>query len=145
MKIALFILSLLLTSVFVKAQSETIFDRLSSNEGGSGKITIHQNGNVASLVSKHTELNKKVKGFPGFRIQIYFGNGNKAKEEALRVRNSFNEKYNDIESYILYQSPYFKVRVGDFTNRYDAYIAFQKISLDFPTAFLVEELVNPLK
>ncbi len=97
------------------------------------------------MIDKHIELNDKFRGFPGFRIQIYFGNGNKAKEEALRIRNSFTEQFSNIESYISFQTPFFKVRVGDFVTRYEAYLAFQEISKKYPQAFLVEDLINPLK
>jgi len=110
-----------------------------------GKITINQSPQIAGLIEKHIAVNDKFRGYPGFRVQIYFGNGNKAKEEALRTRNSFNEGFPQYESYIVFQTPYFKVRVGDFVNRYEAYLAFQEISKKYPQAFLVEDLVNPLK
>lgn len=144
MKITFLIFTLFLLGNIADAQTESIYERLSAS-GRGGKVTIHQSDNLFNAVSNHVELNKKLKGYPGFRIQIYFGNGNKAKEDAMRTRNKFNEKFPELESYILYQSPYFKVRVGDFTNRYEAYVVFQKISIEFPSAFLVEELITPLK
>lgn len=116
-----------------------------NNDPAPGKITIIQSPQIAGLLEKHTEINDKFRGYPGFRVQIYFGNGNKAKEEALRTRNSFNEQFSQYESYIVFQTPYFKVRVGDFVNRYEAYLAFLEISKKYPQAFLVEDLVNPLK
>jgi len=110
-----------------------------------GKITVNQSPQISAMIEKHIELNDKFRGYPGFRVQIYFGNGNKAKEEALRTRNYFNEQFTQYESYIVFQTPYFKVRVGDFVNRYEAYLAFHEISQKYPQAFLVEDLVNPVK
>jgi len=112
---------------------------------GQGKITVNQSPQISALLDKHVELNRKFRGSPGFRIQIYFGNGNKAKEEALRIRNSFSEEFPNTESYISFQTPFFKVRVGDYITRYDAYLAFQEISKKYPQAFLVEDLINPVK
>jgi hypothetical protein len=124
----------------------SVSDAQTHNEPASaGKITINQSPHIAGLIEQHASLNNKFRGYPGFRVQIYFGNGNKAKEEALRTRNSFNEQFAQYESYIVFQTPYFKVRVGDFVTRYEAYLAFQEISKKYPQAFLVEDLVNPLK
>lgn len=135
-----FVLILIIVFFSVQVKSQSIFEELASPAGG--KIVINQNSSVSSIISSHVDLNKKLKGQPGYRIQIYFGSGHTAKDEAMRIRKSFRNKYPELETYLIYQTPNFKVRAGDFKNRYQAYIAFQAISQNYPSSFLVEDLIN---
>jgi len=42
----------------------------------------------------------------------------------------------------MFQSPYYKVRVGDFRSRMDAEGFKQKIINDFPDSFVVKDEIN---
>jgi len=128
------------------AQPE-IYQNLSSTQKGWGKVTILQESRIEGIISKHIEINQKAKGFPGYRVQVYFGSGSDAKSIANKVRSELNNQFPDMGSYLLYEAPYFKVRIGDFRNRNEAYKAFKLIQGNYPGAFIVEDLIGmpPLK
>jgi hypothetical protein len=44
--------------------------------------------------------------------------------------------------YLMFQSPYYKVRVGDFRTRMDAEGFKQKLLDEFPDAFVVKDEIN---
>lgn len=119
-----------------------IFQDLKSSQPGWGKVTLIQDPKIESWVGKHIEINQKVKGFPGFRVQVYFGSGSDAKNAANKIRTELNKEYKDWSSYLSYEAPYFKVRVGDFRDRNEAYKAFKIIQSNYPGAFIVEDLIS---
>ncbi|MGL4596946.1 MAG: SPOR domain-containing protein [Bacteroidia bacterium] len=94
---------------------------------------------TTELVNKHAEINAKGKT-KGYRVQIYFGVDNaKAKE----VKSKFLSSYGtDAHGYVVYDLPNFKVRVGDFRTRMEAYRFLKKIKADFPSAFIVESEIE---
>jgi hypothetical protein len=53
----------------------------------------------------------------GFRIQVFSSSG---VDEATLMKNVTMEKFADDSIYVVYDAPVYKVRVGDFLNRYEA-------------------------
>lgn len=138
--VSIFVLTLF--SCFrIWAQPE-IFQSISAVKPGWGKVSIIQEPRIEALVGKHIEINQKAKGFKGYRVQIYFGSGSDAKSTANKIRTELNNLFPDLSSYLLYEAPYFKVRVGDFRNRNEAYKAFKIIQVNYPGAFIVDDLIG---
>ncbi|MBI4945210.1 MAG: SPOR domain-containing protein [Bacteroidetes bacterium] len=99
-----------------------------------------QDKRVKELVLKHILINQAQKGkMKGYRVQIHFG---QEKAKALEVKSKFMTQYNDIPSYLDYQQPYFKIRVGDFRTKLEAYKLLQKISGDFSGSFIVSDDID---
>lgn len=95
---------------------------------------------VGTLVEKHTEINQRGKS-KGYRVQIYFGSDKaKAKEMKAKFLNLYGR---EMRAYEPYEQPNFKIRVGDFRTRMEAYRFWKKIKADFPTAFIVESDIEP--
>lgn len=63
------------------------------------------------VIDKTTASRVKVRGF---RVQIYSG-ANRA--EATNVQNAFIRKNADVNAYLDYVEPNYRVKVGDFTSR----------------------------
>ena len=53
----------------------------------------------------------------GFRIQVFSSSG---VDEATLMKNVTMEKFTGDSIYVIYDAPVYKVRVGDFVNRYEA-------------------------
>ena len=102
-----------------------------------GKVSIIQDPRINELIKKEIEINKKKEGkFPGYRVQVHFGsNRDKAKE----VKSQFLSKYSEVSAYEEYEQPDFKIRVGNFRTKLDAYKFLKDISLDFPASFIVQD------
>ena len=98
---------------------------------------IVQDKRVNELVLKHVLINEARKGkTKGYRVQIHFG---QEKAKALEVKSKFVAQHNNIPSYLDYQQPYFKIRVGDFRTKLEAYKLLQEISVDFSGSFIVTD------
>ena len=119
------------------------------NQGNPGKIEIYQPAQLDTLISRHILANQNLYqvnnhyGMEGFRIQIYASNNRNAREESNKARAEFISKFPDIVSYPLYAEPgYFKVRVGDFRTRSEAFKLYQAVSREFPGAYIVPDVIN---
>lgn len=81
--------------------------------------------------SKATRVSKK-----GFRVQIYAGNN---RNEAYAIQNKFRAQYSDIDSYINYDEPNYRVKVGDFTSRSEANNFMRVLRSQYSNVFVFQE------
>lgn len=107
-----------------------------------GKIDTIQDEKIRELLNKHIKVNEIANTIPGFRINIFFQSGNNSKTGAMQCKATFTAKFPDIECYVVYEEPNFKVKVGDFRTRMEARGFVQQIKMDFPDAFVIKDQIN---
>ena len=107
-------------------------------------IIVTKDARFDELVIKQKEQNSINQSMHGYRIQIYFGG---IRQKASEVKLDFNSRFPDITAYLSYQQPNFKVRIGDYRNRFEAQKFLKEIDGLFPTSFIVPDEVKlpPLK
>lgn len=89
-----------------------------------------------SDLNKLIESYNKEKTLKGFKIQLFAGN---SKVDAKNIKATcLNYFKNDVPE-IIYQSPNFKVRVGNYRNRLEAHRALNNFKKQFPSAFIVQD------
>ena len=106
------------------------------------KLPIKQDPRITDLLIRHNQINQKRNGTDGFRLEIFFSSENKAREQAARVGNEFNLVFPNIASYMLFQTPNFKVRIGDFRNKSEALKTKAHIASKYPNAFIVKDNIR---
>lgn len=123
--------------------SELIAQEITRSNPDSSVI-ITKDARFDELVAKQKELGAKNQTMPGYRIQIYFGG---VRQKASEVKLDFNSRHPEVTSYLSYQQPNFKVRIGDFRSRYEAQTFLNEIEGLYPTSFIVPDEVKlpPLK
>ena len=119
----------------ISSQAATLEDFLA-------KQPIKQDPRITDLLIRHNQINQKRNGTDGFRLEIFFSSENKAREQAARVRNEFNLVFPNIASYMLFQTPNFKVRIGDFRNKSEALKTKAHIASKYPNAFIVKDNIR---
>jgi hypothetical protein len=119
--------------IFVFSQSDTTFNTKGEI------ISINQKG-VNKLVSKYKQILKKTGGVEGWRIQLTFKD---QKEEILPYQIKFTNLYPEIPVQIAFDSPNYKLTVGNFRTRNEALKIKHQISKNFPGAYPVPIIINP--
>ncbi len=104
-------------------------------------VTLHQSPDIRDVMNGYIIRNMS-KQTAGFRVRLFFDNGQTARQRATEIENEFKAKYPDVRSYLSYQNLYFKVAVGDFRTRTDALRFLQSISSNYPGAFIIKENIN---
>ncbi|WP_318347120.1 SPOR domain-containing protein [Aquipluma nitroreducens] len=107
-----------------------------------GKLPVRQDPRITDMLIRHNQINQRRNGTEGFRLEIFFSSENKAREQAVRVKNEFNLVFPDIASYMLFQTPNFKVRIGDFRNKSEALKTKAYIASKYPNAFIVKDNIR---
>ena len=104
-----------------------------------GKKEVIQDSRIDELVEKHIKVNEIANTIPGFRINIFFQSGNNSKTNANQAKTNFITKYPEVEAYVVFDEPNFKVKVGDFRTRMEARGFVEKIKANFPDAFVIKD------
>lgn len=107
-----------------------------------GEIKIIQDPRIDSLVQMHIELNKKNPNIAGWRINIFFETGNNSKKMAMEAKAKFVQSYTEVPCYVVFQEPYYKVRVGDYRTEMEAEKFLKEIVDEYPNSFVVEDEIN---
>lgn len=96
-----------------------------------GRVNIQQDGKIPELLKKKTEMVQD--GIIGdrYRIQLFSGDNNQASKVIKEYRNL----YPQWTSTIVYETPNYKVWVGNFRNSLEADKALLEIKETFPAAF----------
>lgn len=81
--------------------------------------------------------------YEGFRINVHSGGD---KENARKIKTKFQNLYPDVPVYEKYEQPNFTILVGDFRTELEAWGFREKISFDFPNAFVKKKvMIKPVK
>lgn len=146
------VLNNLLVHRFTKISFLLLFFSISFNVLGQEITTYNQDSSIIitkdsrfdELVNKQKIQNQISQSMHGYRIQIYFGG---IRQKASEVKLDFNSRFPDIQAYLSYQQPNFKVRIGDYRNRFEAQKFLKEIEGLYPTSFIVPDEVKlpPLK
>lgn len=96
-----------------------------------GQVTIHQDETIPALLEQKTEMvNDGIIG-DRYRIQLFSGDNNQASKIIKEYRSSFPQW----SSTIVFETPNYKVWVGNFRNSLEADRALLEIKKSFPAAF----------
>ena len=118
-----------------------IFPQLFSQEIESGHVNVIQDSRVDTLMEKYIMVNEFDLDIKGFRIEIFFDSGNQSKNKAIDAKSEFVNRFPEVPSYLTFQPPNYKVRVGDFRTKMDADKFLKHIETRYPSAFIVEDKI----
>ncbi len=110
-----------------------------SQQMDSSSIVIHKDPRIDLLIKKQAEINEVTtrdarKIAKGFRLLVV--NTNK-RDEAITAKARLYQYFPELKSYLLYQSPYYKLKAGNFKERKDAETYQRKLSAFFPRGVFV--------
>lgn len=123
---------LMLAAVTVRAQD-------SANAEGS--VRVSKDSRIDVLIKKQIYINTlAIRNQPGFRVQIHSSN---RRNDANDAKAKVMQLYPQYRTYLDFQAPYFKVRIGDFKSREEATELRDKLSTQFSGGvFVVPAIIN---
>ena len=139
MKKCLLIWIILISSISIYAQEFYGEEEVSN---------IHQDARIDSLVALHHKINEynlahdEHDGVDGYRIHLFFESGNNSKSRTINVKNDFLRRYRDVGAYVIYRTPFYRLRVGDFRTRIEAERFLQRVIRRYPSAYVVKTKIK---
>ena len=97
--------------------------------GQNGNIEINQSNKLDSIIKLKKELNSKIQNL---RIQIYSGE----RDNAEQIIKEFIEIFNDTTADVIYETPNYKVWVGNYYTQLEADKRLLEIRKKFRSAFI---------
>src|SRR6478672_9312143 len=98
-------------------------------------IIVHKDPRLDIFAEKQSTVNKLTSKmtssglYKGYRLQVLSTRG---RDEAFKLKAELLQMFPDQQTYILYQSPYFKVRIGNFFRKADAESFKNRLLTKFP-------------
>ena len=93
-----------------------------------------------AFINKRSSMMTSVGQYKGYRIQVLSTN---RREDAFRVKADLLAAFADQKSYIIFQSPNFKVRIGNFLKRSEAENFRKQLVNVYPQGgYIVEDAIE---
>lgn len=88
----------------------------------SGTVAVHKDPRVDLLVNKQIEINEVTtrqsrRNAPGFRILVISSN---SRNKVTEVKTVIYREFPELKAYMMYQAPFFRLKVGNFKERTEA-------------------------
>lgn len=98
-----------------------------------GVVTVNQDEKIPEMLELKKTLEKENELSDGYTIQLFYGDLSGANE----IQKEYKKKYTNWPSSIEYETPNYKVWVGNFNSRIEADRAQIEIHKNFPAAFIL--------
>ena len=107
---------------------------------GSG-VTVNQSSAMKSAFDSYVSANAS-KRVTGYRIRVYYENNQNARNRSEAIARTISGTYPGIGVYRTFESPNFKVCVGDFRTKDEALKLYHALKSSYPTAIILKETIN---
>lgn len=127
-----FALILLTASYTLSAQTTYSADDSSS-------IVVHKDPRLDLLVKKQAQINEETSRdarriVKGYRLMVITTN---SRDEAIAAKTKVYTFFPELKAYMWHQSPYYKLKVGNFKERKDADDYRKKLNVYFPKGVFI--------
>ena len=100
---------------------------------------LYVNKRLDTVLDTLAKQNKSIRYINGFRIQIYVGN---VRQEADAAKSFIYQSFPDLNPYVSYSQPTYRVKVGDFMYRSDAEQYLELIREQYSSAVILADRVD---
>lgn len=149
MKRILIILAFLLAgSLCLHAQDSLNVARMDSTLVGKSILSVmgpgaevNQTAAVRGALMEYIDGNAQ-KPVTGYRIRVFYDNSPTARTRSEAIEQSISRQFPETGVYRSFESPNYKVTVGDFRTRDEALRIYNALKGTYPTAFIIKENIN---
>ncbi len=114
--------------------------------GNNDSIVVKRDPRMDLLAQKQAQVNKRTAmltsngQYKGYRVQVISTN---SREQAFKIKAELLTRFSDQKTYTIYQSPLFKVRIGNFLRREDADKYRKLLNKVYPQGvYVVEDVIE---
>ena len=105
------------------------------------KVTVNQSSAVSNALRHYMNSNygKKIQGY---RIRVFYDNSPQARTRSESIAAYLRTQYPENGVYRTFESPNYKVTVGDFRSKDEALRIYNALKGTYPTAYIIKETIN---
>lgn len=111
----------------------------------SNSVVVHKDPRIDLLVKKQAQINEETsragrRTDKGFRLMIISTNN---RDEALAAKTKVYTYFPELKAYLWHQSPYYKVKAGNFKDRKEAEAYQKRLNVYFPKGvFIMKDIIE---
>lgn len=140
-KIIVLIAVLFSLQSFAQIQGDTTMKKVADTSS----VIVHKDPRLDLLVKKQIQINEETsrearKSGKGFRLMII---STISRDEAIAAKTKIYTYFPELKAYLWHQSPYYKLKAGNFKERKDAEEYQKKLNVYFPKGvFIMNDIVE---
>ncbi len=104
------------------------------NSSAQDNTSVTQDTRFEQLLAEKRKINSSIIVNDRYKIQIFYGDNDKAR----KALSDFKRDFRTIDGTIIYNSPTYKVWVGNFKSKIDAERTLAEIKKKYPYALLIK-------
>lgn len=112
-----------------------------------GSVAVYKDPRIEMLLKKQADVNNvstrtatKRRTAKGYRLLVISTNN---RNEAIAAKTKVYSSFPELKAYMWHQSPFYKVKAGNFTSRADAVNYQKRLSSFFPNGvFIMNDIVE---
>lgn len=130
---------------FSQVNQTSVLKDTTSNPADTNYVVVHKDPRVDQLINMQAQINEETsrnarRTDKGFRLLIISTNN---REEAIAAKTKVYTYFPELKAYLWHQSPYYKVKAGNFKDRKDAETYQLKMKKYFPKGvFIMNDVIE---
>lgn len=147
-RILILLTTLLLSAAALKAQDTTGVVAVDSTLVGREILSVLgpgaqviQTQTVKQALENYTRSNAE-KPIPGYRIRVFYDNSPQARVRSETIERILKQQFPEVGIYRTFESPNYKVTLGDFRTKDEALRIYNALKGTYPTAYIIKENIN---
>jgi hypothetical protein len=115
------------------------------SQADSSGIVLRKDPRIDLLVKKQIQINEETtrdsrRNIPGFRIQVI---NSIDRNKAFAAKTRIYQQFPDLKSYLIYQSPNYKLKIGNFKTEEEAQPYLEQLLKLYPTGvYIVRDIIE---
>ena len=102
---------------------------------------VHQSAEVRQAMVQYVGKNAG-KAISGYRIRVYYDNSPQARTRSEAIEAALHEQYPGQKVYRSFESPNYKVLIGNFRSKDEALRIFNMLKKSYPTAYIIKDSIE---
>lgn len=108
-------------------------------------VVVHKDPRIDMLVKKQIDINEETtrdtrRTMSGYRIQVINSND---RNKVFAVKARIYQNYPELKPYLMYQPPFYKLKVGNFKTKEEAEEYRKELAREFPTGlYIVKDIIE---
>jgi len=142
--ISVLLFGFFILTVSAQQPTKSIVDELNTSHPGQGHVVIYQDEAIKGIVGRNITPSRPVYvstdgstayvKMRGYKIQAFAGNNQRtSKNEAYRKQTLIQQTFPELETVVLFDSPFWRLRVGNFKTREEAEQVLDELRTAFPS------------
>jgi hypothetical protein len=108
-------------------------------------VVVHKDPRIDSLISRQIEINDVTtkdsrRNVPGYRILVITSTD---RNKIFSAKGQVYQQYPELQPYIMYQAPSYKLKVGNFKTQEEAQVYFDKLVKIYPSGvYIIHDVIE---